>query len=245
MEGYLVPARGEPALPLELEQVESAGRDRAQSDVSLELVKQAMSRMAQAEYVQGMSKLAAAEAAWEGLVSSGLLGAESMDKEAFIRGLLSLGRRGAARMAASGGRVGRVGRFLQREVRSPLQISRSGRGAVTARVRSPLGPTPGGAAAATRGGPYRSPGRVSGPAPASRDLVKETMQEGAKSGGLVRGVLKRVALPAAVLGAGYGIYRGGKGLIGMAERQMHMPPAYGYGVRQYQYGFTPSGQAQF
>ena len=226
--GYLLPAGGGPALPLDLERAKMAARKQAQDDVSLQMLKQAAARMARARQEHQLG----------GLATSGLLGAENLDKEAFIAPLLSLGTRGAAALASKGGAMGRVGQFLQRKVRSPIQVARSG-GGVAARVRSPLAPVPK-PQAAPRGGAYRTPGRA-----ATRDLVAETAQEGARKPGLVRGFLRSVAAPAALLGGGWLAYKGAQGLGQIATQRVQMPPAYGYGSRQYQYGYTPEGQAQF
>ncbi len=204
-----------------------------QHNISTELLKIAMADMA---------KQAVAEKLPIDLVRSGLIGAAGMDKEAFIGNLLGWGRRGAAALARKGGRLGRVGSFLQRPLQSPISIARSAPGSITARVRSPLGkapivtnkaiPKPSGA------GPYRSAAKAS---KTRKDLVKETM----KGPGLVKSTLRSVALPAALAGGGYLAYKAGKGLINMAERAAHNPPPYNYGLRQYQYGYGPEGQASF
>ena len=76
-------------------------------------------------------------------------------------------------------------------------------------------------------------------------LVDQTIEAGKKSPGLVKGMLRRVAAPAAVLGTGYALYKGGKGLVNLGLQAAQQPPAYGHGVRQFQYGYTPDGQAQF
>jgi hypothetical protein len=80
--------------------------------------------------------------------------------------------------------------------------------------------------------------------PVTRNLITETMREGGKTG-LVGGMLRRVALPAALVGGGYLAYKTGKGLLRMAQRAAHNPPPYSHGLQQYQYGYGPEGQANF
>jgi hypothetical protein len=180
---------------------------------------------------------------------------EEQEKEAFLRPLLALGRRGAAALARRGGRLGRVGSFLQRPIQSPLQVAGAGPGAVVGRVRSPLGqapivtsspiPRPGAAAGRTKG-PFREPGEVkSWTRPAKRRTKGQPSQEpptrGVKPKGLIRSLL-----PGALLAGGaYAAYKGVPAALRGITAASHHPMAYNFGYKQYQYGYSPEGQAQF
>lgn len=58
--------------------------------------------------------------------------------------------------------------------------------------------------------------------------------------------LTRQLLPGALLlGTGYGAMKGIPAAVNWASRAKDYPLAYNFGQRQYQYGYTPDGQAQF
>jgi hypothetical protein len=178
---------------------------------------------------------------------------EEKEKEAFIRPLLALGRRGAAALARAPGRMGRVGSFLQRPIQSPLQLARSGPGALTARVRSPLGkapivtsgpvPRPAGAPGGP-GGPFRAPAKPPagrGPTRRSKGTTKPTGGPKTKPKGLIR-----TLLPGALLAGGaYAAYKGVPAALRAVTEAQRYPMPYSFGYKQYQYGYTPEGQAQF
>jgi len=172
---------------------------------------------------------------------------EDQEKQAFIRHILGAGRRGAAALAARGGKAGRVGRFLQRDVRSPVQVARTGKSSASVSARSPLAPAktpPPIPADAAKAGPYRSPGKV---APAKEKVVDMTRHAKTVGQAPVKPKsLTRTLLPGALmLGAGYGLMKGVPAAINWADRAGSSPMAYNFGHQQYQYGFTPQGQAQF
>jgi hypothetical protein len=53
-------------------------------------------------------------------------------------------------------------------------------------------------------------------------------------------------VPGAILAGGaYGLYKGVPAAVNMATEASRYPMAMGQGFRQYQYGYTPDGQAQF
>lgn len=170
---------------------------------------------------------------------------ESMEKDAILRvgKLLEWGRRGAAALARKEGRIGQVGSLLQRPLQSPLQAVRTGPAGVHLGLQSPLGKAPQAVTALSQG-PYRSAGsRVAGKLP-------ETAQAAAKfppkrEAGLVRDMLKGVAVPALLAGGGYAAYKGAKGAVGLAREAVENPYPYSRGLQQYQYGYAPGGQAQF
>jgi hypothetical protein len=175
---------------------------------------------------------------------------EDQEKQAFIRHILGAGRRGAAALAARGGRAGRVGRFLQRDVRSPIQVARTGKSSASVSARSPLAPAktppPIPADAAAKSGPYRTAAQPSAPSAVSK--AKEKVKALGKPEGTVKKPksLTRTLLPGALmLGAGYGVIKGVPAAINWAERAASSPMAYNFGHQQYQYGYQPSGQANF
>lgn len=61
-----------------------------------------------------------------------------LEKQAFVFGLA---RRGAAALARRGGKLGRVGSYLQKPFRSPVTAT-AGKGSASVGVRSPLGKAP-------------------------------------------------------------------------------------------------------
>ena len=60
-----------------------------------------------------------------------------------------------------------------------------------------------------------------------------------------RGLVRSLLPGALLLGAGYGLYKGVPAAANWATRAASAPMAYGFGHQQYQYGYTPEGQAQF
>lgn len=60
-----------------------------------------------------------------------------------------------------------------------------------------------------------------------------------------KSLMRQLALPALVAGTGYGLYKGIPAVANIAQQSAAMPRAYGGGLQQYQYGYTPGGQAQF
>lgn len=229
--GRLLPAGGGQATPLAIGEVVKAAQAKAHRDTSVDMLRQAIS----------------------GLVKSATSQELEQEKEAFIRPLLAAGRRGAAALAARGGRTGRVGKFLQRDVRSPVQVARSGRTGATVTARSPLAP----AKAASpppvpkdAGGPYRTPGKVTTPvaAPAEKvqDMTRHAKLVKDKPKGVKPKSLTRSLLPGALMiGGAYGLYKGVPAATNFMQQASRAPMAYNFGQQQYQYGYTPNGQAQF
>lgn len=174
------------------------------------------------------------------LLPGRLEGMTELEKQAFIGRLLAAGRGAAASLAARGGAAGKVGRFLQRPIQSPIQTSVVEGAGKVRQLRSPLGaapaakppPVPPGAS----GGPYRAPGKPTG-APAGASEGRGTVKP--KS-------LTRTLLPtAALLGTGYLAYKGIPAAVRFADRAASSPMAYNLGHQQFMYGYTPEGQAQF
>lgn len=202
---------------------------------------------------EGAEKLSHALAVFQGMTE--------LEKQAFlsslVRGgigaarsgmsaLLGAGRGAAGALAARGGAAGRVGRFLQRPVQSPLSLARTGPGGVHIQARSPLGAGAAPKAPPPGGGPYRTSGT---PPPVPRDAGKipDLTRHAKVEGGPVKPKsLTGALLPGALLlGAGYGIYKGVPKALNWASSAANSPMAYNFGQQQYQYGYTPEGQAQF
>lgn len=172
---------------------------------------------------------------------------EDQEKQAFVRQLLATGRRGAASLAARGGRAGRVGRFLQRDVRNPIQVARTGKSSASVGVRSPMAPSktpPPIPADAAKGGPYRSPGKVAPPREKVVDMTRHAKAVGGP-GFKPRGLTSTLAGPALAIGGLAGLYYGVPKAVNWATRAGASPMAYNFGHQQYMYGFSPEGQAQF
>jgi len=185
---------------------------------------------------------------------------QGLDKEAFVRRLLAAGRGAASRLAAKGGRTGRVGRFLQRPVRSPVSVGKSGPGAATARVRSPLGAGPKAPAGkpAPSGAPYRAPAAGAPVPKATKDATRgksqvaarRAQQQTAQEAEITKRVGKRkglvqTLLPGALLGGvGYGLYKGVPAAVNFASTASNRPMAPGLGYQSYGWGFDPQ-QAAF
>ena len=176
------------------------------------------------------------------LFGSRMSGMDELEKQAYLRRILAAGRGAAERMAAKGGVRGRIGRLLKREVRSPIQVSRAGSGGVNVRARSPLAPASAPTRPAAGGAPYRSPGRQPPPIPA--DAVPD-MTRHAKTVTKPKGLVRSLLPAALMLGAGYGAYKGIPAAVNWASQASSAPMAYNFGQQQYQYGYTPGGQAQF
>lgn len=231
MTGRLLPASGGPAIPLDMQEVVKAAKAKAIQDVSTILLKRTVT----------------------GLARKGVKGPEK-EKKAFLRPLLAAGRRGAAALASKGGRTGRVGKFLQRDVRSPVQVARTGPTSAAVSARSPLAPTR--AATPPRipkdaGGPYRAPGKVA-PPPVSKaqdipDMTRHAKPIKSKGKKEVKPrSLTRALLPGALMaGTAYGLYKGIPAAANFASQASNAPMAYNFGHQQYQYGYGPGGQAQF
>ncbi len=172
---------------------------------------------------------------------------EDQEKRAYLGRILAAGRRGAAALASKGGTTGRVGRFLQRDVRSPVQFGASKR-RVSAGVRSPLAPSKTPPPIPKDVGPYKTLAKPSTKPSATQERVVEVRPT---KGSLKRPPVKpksltRSLLPGALmLGAGYGLYKGVPAAMNWASRAASSPMAYNFGHQQYQYGYTPQGQAQF
>jgi hypothetical protein len=179
------------------------------------------------------------------LFSGELRDLDALEKRAYLGRLLTLGRGLAGHMAARGGRVGRVGRFLQRDIRSPIQAARTGPASASVGVRSPLAPSrtpPPIPADAAKAGPYRAAAKPSAePARRAPGRVKDkkpkTVKPQSLTGALLPGAL--------MLGAGYGLYKGVPAVADWATRAASSPMAYNLGHQQYMYGYGPGGQAKF
>lgn len=170
---------------------------------------------------------------------------ELMEKDAVlgVGKLLEWGRRGAAALARKKGRLGQVGSVLQSPIQSPLQAVRTGPLGVHLGLQSPLGKAPQAVSALSQG-PYRSAGaQVAGKV--SKATERAAKFPAKKETGLVRDMLKGVAVPALLAGGGYAAYKGAKGAVGLAREAVENPYPYSRGLQQYQYGYTPGGQAQF
>lgn len=148
-------------------------------------------------------------------------GLSEREKRAFV---FRAARGIASRMAGKGGTVGRVGKFLQKDLPikgvlkrrakpAPVTAGPDPRSSRIVEVRSRNMPTP------------------SKPPPGS---VKP-----------IRSLLKPLVPGALMLGAGYGLYKGVPAATRWASRAASTPMAYGMGHQQYRYGYTPEGQAQF
>jgi hypothetical protein len=159
-----------------------------------------------------------------------------LEKKAFLGRLLASGRGAAAALAARKGTAGKVGKFLQRPIQNPIQTATLGGAGKVRQLRSPLGAAPASStplAPSGKGGPYRSLGEVLGP--------KKSDVRHVKSKSLVR----TLAPTAALLGTGYLAYKGIPAAARFAEQASSNPMAYNFGHQQFQYGYTPEGQAQF
>lgn len=256
MRGRLIPASGGPVLPLSVEAVKLAARRTAQKDFVEDELAEVMVKMARVNKLE-----------WPASFDS----MSEMEKEAFIGALLRGGRGLASRMAGSGIRpISRIGQHLQRNVRSPVQIARSGRTGVTVQARSPLAatppPTPHTRPGGVPGGPMRTPAQgaptpTGPPAPtveprkgvfermggriqervAKRRAAAAAKRKSAPPPGLIASLV-----PGALLAGGaYGLYKGVPAAVRMATEASRYPMAPGLGFQQYRYGYTPEGQAQF
>jgi hypothetical protein len=274
MQGRLIPnnpASGRREYPLTLQEVVKAAQAKAHRDTSVQSLRRAMTKLARQSMTQenprevldvpgppegavpparGRGLSWSPEAAEEAVLA---LQKDTMEKEAF---LLSAGRRLAASLAARGGRMGRVGRFLQRDVRSPVQIARSGRGSVNVSVRNPVPKPKPPPVPKDTGGPYRAPGTVASP-PATPpmtpqqvpdrflpDMTRHAKLEGAskpKGKSLTRALLPGAAL----IGTGALLYKGLPAAANFAQQASNAPMAYNMGHQQFMYGYSPEGQAQF
>jgi hypothetical protein len=177
------------------------------------------------------------------LVGPQLEGMTELEKQAFLGRILAAGRRGAAALAARGGRTGRVGRFLQRDVRSPIQVARTSKGSASVSARSPLAPAKTPPPIPADAGPYRTAAKPS--------AAKKTKAKSKSLGTPEAPVgqpksLTRSLLPGALmLGAGYGLYKGIPAAVNWASHAASRPMAYNFGHQQYLYGYGPQGQANF
>jgi hypothetical protein len=154
--------------------------------------------------------------AYLGMLQAGIRGAMGVG-----RGVLGAGRAGAAALARTGGRPGKVGRFLQQDIRSPIQKVTPG----TFKVRSPLGGTPI-PKKPGRGGPYREPAV---PKQTPTQKPSQSPKKTVKPKGIIRSVLPGAAL----LAGGYGLYKGIPAVTGELTRQSQRPMPYGFGYQQY------------
>jgi len=190
--------------------------------------------------------------------------------------LLGLGRRLASSMAKrrsitqpwkgeGSGIIGSVGKFLQKDVtspirggakrmglRSPIKTTDLGSAGKVRSLQSPIKrrPKPAPAAPSPATPPpiprdaYRTPGTPTAPATRGRSVGHvETPPPPTpvKRKGLVRSLLPG----ALMLGAGYGLYKGVPAATQALSRAANSPMAHSMGHQQYQYGYTPQGQAQF
>lgn len=155
--------------------------------------------------------------------------------------LMGAGRGAAEALAVRGGTSGKIGRFLQRPVQSPLQVARQGSGGVHLQARSPIGPAPQPAQAIAKTDPYRTPGRVE----PVKKTVKQAPKAQAPKPGKPRGLVRTLLPGALMLGTGYGLYKGVPAAVNWASSAADAPMAHNFGHQQYQYGYTPGGQAQF
>ena len=271
MQGRLQPARGGPASSFTVHEVVKVGQAKAHREASVQILQRAVAGLAkrasgevsgalrstlasfagpelareQAQEVAGTQETSGTAPGASGQLASPARGLgtswapgaadvvsiglhEDQEKQAFLRHVLGAGRRGASALAARGGRTGRVGRFLQRDVRHPL----------TSVKASPSVPR--------SGGPYRTPGKVA-PAAQTPSPTQQVKPRAAKPGAPVKPKsLTRSLLPGALMiGAGYGAIKGVPAAINWASRAANSPMAYNFGHQQYQYGYTPRGQAQF
>lgn len=197
----------------------------------------------------------------ERFFSHELEGMTELEKQAFIgslvRGgigaarsgmsaLLGAGRGAAGALAARGGAAGRVGRFLQRPVQSPLSVARTGPGGLHIQARSPLGAAPRATPPPIPGGPYRAPGAAPAAAKAPEKIPDLTRHAKVVGGPVKPKSLTGTLLPYAVGGAAlYGLYKGLPAAANWATEATRSPMAYNFGHQQFQYGYTPEGQAQF
>jgi hypothetical protein len=184
------------------------------------------------------------------LFSGELEGLSELEKQAYLGRLLRAGRGLAGRLAARGGATGRVGRLLQRDVRSPLQVARTGKGGLHVQARSPLAPSKTPPPIPRDAGAYRTAAKP--PAAAPKRSAARKVEDKVKSLGKPEGTVgKPKSLTGALLpyalggGALYGLYKGVPAAVNWASRAANQPMAYNFGHQQYQYGYTPQGQAQF
>jgi hypothetical protein len=277
-------------LPLELAEVFKGAQVRAHRDVSLRLLQQTMAKLAaagagraaisgrqQAQLDEEQAETAPVRFSEQGTgrplseplrpsqpssrdglpTYTNLHEMDEVEKQAFIFGLA---RRGAAALARRGGRLGRIGSYLQRPIRSPLTAA-AGKGSATVGVRSPLGQAPivtnkpipkpskanlmpeddVAAAIAKKkgGGPGRSPGTRTPPPKGKR--VQRQAPEGPTPeprGGYFRKPVKGLVAAGLI---GGGLYAAGKGgskavdTLQQATAQPMRPNISGW--RQYPYGF--------
>jgi len=143
-------------------------------------------------------------------------GLSEREKRAFV---FRAGRALAGRMARGSGTVGRVGKFLQKDVPT--------KGLLRRKPKVTAGPNP------------RSSRIV--------DVKSRNAPSKPPTGGVkpIRSLLKPLVPGALMLSAGYGLYKGVPAATRWASRASSTPMAYNMGQQQYLYGYTPEGQAQF
>jgi hypothetical protein len=167
------------------------------------------------------------------MFSGELEGMTELEKQAIVGQLLARGRGLLARLRSPIRRTTVEGAGTVRGFQSPLRP----------KGQPPSIPKDAPAAAARTGAPYRTPGKVAPPAEKIPDLTRhaKVVKDPVKPKSLTRALLPG----ALMLGAGYGLYKGVPAVAGWASRAASTPMAYGMGLRQYRYGYTPEGQAQF